>query len=75
MRGARRCSLFAVESGTDRGASDAGEEEEGEAGKRLPPMTVKAADDAYLAVLEADLGSGDPLALQAKQSGMKMRMP
>ena len=38
-------------------------------GKRLPPMTVKAADDAYLAVLEADLGSGDPLALQAKKGG------
>jgi alpha-glucosidase len=38
-------------------------------GKRLPPMTVKAADDAYLAVLEADLGGGDPLALQAKKGG------
>ncbi len=36
-------------------------------GKRLPPMTVKAADDAYLAVLEADLGGGDPLALQTKK--------
>lgn len=38
-------------------------------GKRMPPMTVKAADDAYLAVLEADLGGGDPLALQAKKGG------
>jgi len=38
-------------------------------GKRLPPMTVKAADDAYLAVLEADLGDGDPLALSAKKGG------
>ncbi len=36
-------------------------------GKRMPPMTVKAADDAYLAVLEADLGDGDPLALQTKK--------
>ena len=36
-------------------------------GKRLPPMTVKAANDAYLAVLEADLGDGDPLALQTKK--------
>ena len=36
-------------------------------GKRLPPMTVKAADDAYLAVLEADLGNGDPLALQIQK--------
>ncbi len=36
-------------------------------GKRMPPMTVKAADDAYLAVLEADLGEGDPLALQSKK--------
>jgi len=36
-------------------------------GKRMPPMTVKAADDAYLAVLEADLGNGDPLALQTKK--------
>ena len=36
-------------------------------GKRLPPMTVKAADGAYLAVLEADLRNGDPLALQTKK--------
>ena len=36
-------------------------------GKRLPPMTVKAAEDAYLAVLEADLGAGDPLALQTRK--------
>jgi alpha-glucosidase len=36
-------------------------------GKRLPPMTVKAAEDAYLAVLEADLGNGDPLALQTRK--------
>jgi alpha-glucosidase len=34
-------------------------------GKRMPPMTVKAADDAYLAILEADLGDGDPLVLQS----------
>jgi alpha-glucosidase len=33
------------------------------AGERLTPMTVKAADDAYLAVLEADLRGGDPLQL------------
>jgi len=36
-------------------------------GRRMPPMTVKAADDAYLAVLEADLGDGDPLALESKK--------
>jgi alpha-glucosidase len=36
-------------------------------GKRLPPMTVKAAEDAYLAVLEAVLGAGDPLALQTRK--------
>lgn len=36
-------------------------------GKRMPPMTVKAADHAYLAVLEADLGNGDPLALRTRQ--------
>ena len=36
-------------------------------GKRIPPMTVKVAENAYLAVLEADLGSGDPLALQTKK--------
>ena len=36
-------------------------------GDRLPPMTVKAAEDAYLAVLEADLGNGDPLALKTRK--------
>ena len=36
-------------------------------GKRLPPMTVQASEDAYLAVLEADLGNGDPLALQTRK--------
>lgn len=38
-------------------------------GKRLPPLTVKVSEDAYVAVLEADLGDGDPLALQAKKGG------
>ncbi len=36
-------------------------------GVRLPPMTVRAAEDAYLAVLEADLGEGDPLALRTRK--------
>ena len=43
-------------------------------GKRMPPMTVKAADDAYLAVLEADLGNGDPLALQTKKGETAFRV-
>lgn len=33
-------------------------------GTRLPVMTIEAASDAYLAVHEADLRSGEPLRLQ-----------
>ncbi|MDP2890990.1 MAG: glycoside hydrolase family 97 N-terminal domain-containing protein [Bacteroidota bacterium] len=35
-------------------------------GKRLPVMTIKASDNLYLAVHEADLATGDPLVLQTK---------
>ncbi len=36
-------------------------------GKRLPVMTIKASDDLYLALHEADLATGDPLVLQSKK--------
>jgi alpha-glucosidase len=36
-------------------------------GKRLPVMTIKASDDLYLAIHEADLATGDPLVLQTKK--------
>ncbi|MBP1664875.1 MAG: putative alpha-glycosidase [Bacteroidetes bacterium] len=36
-------------------------------GKRLPVMTVKVDDRKYLAIHEADLTSGDPLALESKK--------
>jgi alpha-glucosidase len=36
-------------------------------GKRLPVMTVRVDSTTYLALHEADLGSGDPLVLQAKK--------
>lgn len=34
-------------------------------GNRNPVMTIKAADDAYMAILEADLRSGSPIALHS----------
>ena len=37
-------------------------------GKRLPVMTIKADKDAYLAIHEADLTTGDPLVLDSKKS-------
>ena len=36
-------------------------------GKRLPVMTIKASDNLYLAIHEADLATGDPLVLQTKK--------
>ena len=36
-------------------------------GKRMPVMTVKADKDAYLAIHEADLTTGDPLLLESKK--------
>ncbi|WP_198674119.1 glycoside hydrolase family 97 protein [Chitinophaga alhagiae] len=36
-------------------------------GNRRPVMTVKAADNAYMAILEADLRSGSPLALHSEK--------
>ena len=36
-------------------------------GKRLPVMTIKASNDLYLAIHEADLATGDPLVLQTKK--------
>ncbi|NJO69703.1 MAG: glycoside hydrolase family 97 protein, partial [Bacteroidetes bacterium] len=36
-------------------------------GKRFPVMTVKAANDLYLAIHEADLETGDPLVLQSQK--------
>ena len=36
-------------------------------GKRLPVMTIKAAEGAYLAIHEADLTTGDPLVLESKK--------
>jgi alpha-glucosidase len=36
-------------------------------GKRLPVMTIMAGQDAYLAIHEADLTTGDPLVLASKK--------
>ena len=36
-------------------------------GKRNPVMTIKAADDAYMAILEADLRSGSPVVLSSRK--------
>ena len=36
-------------------------------GKRMPVMTIKADQDAYLAIHEANLGMGDPLVLESKK--------
>ncbi len=36
-------------------------------GERLPVMTIKAADDLYLAVHEADLRTGEPLRLKSSK--------
>ena len=36
-------------------------------GKHLPVMTVKASDQLYMAIHEADLETGDPLVLQSKK--------
>ena len=36
-------------------------------GKRLPVMTVRAGNDLYLAIHEADLEKGDPLVLQSQK--------
>ena len=36
-------------------------------GKRNPVMTIKAAEDAYLAILEADLRTGSPVVLHSKK--------
>jgi alpha-glucosidase len=36
-------------------------------GKRFPVMTIKAGQDAYLAIHEADLATGDPLVLESKK--------
>jgi len=35
-------------------------------GRRLPVMTIKVDDACYLAILEADLTTGDPLVLESK---------
>lgn len=43
-------------------------------GQRLPPMTIKAGDDCYMAVLEADLQSGEPLVLQSKTGETAFRV-
>jgi alpha-glucosidase len=37
-------------------------------GKRLPVMTIKADKDAYLAIHEADLSTGEPLVLDSKNN-------
>lgn len=36
-------------------------------GKLLPVMTIKASDNLYLAIHEADMATGDPLVLQTKK--------
>ena len=36
-------------------------------GKRMPVMTIKAGKEAYLAIHEADLTTGDPLVLESKK--------
>ncbi len=43
-------------------------------GRRLPVMTVKAADDAYLAIHEADLTDGDPLVLESRSGETSFRV-
>jgi alpha-glucosidase len=43
-------------------------------GRRLPVMTVKAAEDAYLAIHEADLAEGDPLVLESKAGETAFRV-
>ena len=43
-------------------------------GRRLPVMTVKAADDAYLAIHEADLTEGDPLVLESRAGETAFRV-
>ncbi|HEX5552005.1 MAG TPA: glycoside hydrolase family 97 catalytic domain-containing protein [Chitinophagaceae bacterium] len=37
------------------------------AGNRQPVMTIKARDDAYMAILEADLQSGSPVVLNSRK--------
>ncbi len=37
-------------------------------GKRMPVMTIKADKDAFLAIHEADLTTGDPLVLESKKA-------
>ncbi len=37
-------------------------------GKRMPVMTIKAGNEQYLAIHEADLSSGDPLLLTSKKN-------
>jgi alpha-glucosidase len=43
-------------------------------GRRSPVMTVKAADDAYLAIHEADLSGGEPLVLESKKGETSFRV-
>ena len=44
------------------------------AGRRLPVMTVRAADDCYLALHEADLRAGEPLVLESARNDTTFRV-
>jgi alpha-glucosidase len=43
-------------------------------GVRLPVVTIKAYDDAYLAIHEADLASGEPLRLRSSAGEVSLRV-
>ncbi|WP_342646283.1 glycoside hydrolase family 97 catalytic domain-containing protein [Mucilaginibacter sp. CSA2-8R] len=44
------------------------------AGKRLPVMTIKANDNAYMAIHEAELATGEPLVLEATKGEKQIRV-
>jgi alpha-glucosidase len=44
------------------------------AGKRLPVMTIKANENAYMAIHEAELTAGEPLVLEATKGEKKVRV-